>query len=221
MYWVLMSYLQRYQTGVNPNAACTVSAIIILVLSLLSCQTSDLQKREQMMINNADFNHIELYSDVQNKCSPHISVFADFAGIAINLPSEIVFETGQHIEDGTFVRFPICGFYQIEMTDLIADASIIISVLNIDTGQSYKGEIVDKDPGLEAEPAFSQPELSQVALQGQVLAAYFTRNLVKYVDLPASEARYQVQVNIGKYQSEIVNVEVIESKMGGTDAVQK
>ncbi|MFT7372438.1 MAG: hypothetical protein ACI9T9_001123, partial [Oleiphilaceae bacterium] len=72
------------------------------------------------------------------------------------------------------------------------------------------GEIIDKDPSPDVGLPFSEPKLSQDDLRGQLLAAYFNPNLLRYVDLPAEEARYNVLVQIGKYKSKVVSVKVVE-----------
>ncbi|MFT7185514.1 MAG: hypothetical protein ACI84K_000894 [Pseudohongiellaceae bacterium] len=196
-------YKTRFKAGVT-------STFFILVIGLQSCQIVHFNSGEEMILNNDDFNGVELNSDIKNTCSPNMMGNNKFMGIVINVPSEVEFESGNNMEDDTFVRFPICGFYQLDMADLFEDSLVIIIAKNIDTGQTYRGEIIDKDPSPDVGLPFSEPKLSQDDLRGQLLAAYFNPNLLRYVDLPAEEARYNVLVQIGKYKSKVVSVKVVE-----------
>jgi hypothetical protein len=163
-------------------------------------------------IKNVDFKNIELNSDTQNPCSPDVSANSDFIGIAINVPTEVEFNLAEPAPDGSFVEIPICGFYQLDMAELLKDAVVNLFVMNLETEVVYRGALLEQDAGTEEPMPFDEPELQPEDLEGQLLAAYFNPNLTHYVNLPVEEANYKVLVQIGQVKSNIVEVKVKPKK---------
>jgi hypothetical protein len=162
--------------------------------------------------SNADFKDIELNSDAKNLCSPDVSARSDFIGIAINVPTEVEFNEAEPAQDGSFTVIPICGFYQLSLLELSKDSVIQLFVMNVETEQVYRGELIDEDAGTEEPMPFDEPELQPQDLEGQLLSAYFNPNLTHYVTLPIEEATYKVLVQIGQVKSNIVELKVQREK---------
>lgn len=161
-----------------------------------------------MAISNVDFKDIELNSDMQNLCSPAVSADSDFVGVAINMPTKIEFNEAEPAEDGSFAVIPICGFYRLSLLELSKDSVIQLFVMNVETEQVYRGELLEQDAGTEEPMPFDEPELLPQDLEGQQLSAYFNPNLTHYVSLPIEQARYKVLVQIGHVKSNVVELTV-------------
>jgi hypothetical protein len=186
--------------------------ILISLAALPSCQAYSTPRSHIVAINNADFKDIELNSDTQNPCSPDVSAHSDFIGITINAPTEVEYNEAEPAQDGSFTVIPICGFYQLGLVELSKDPVIQLFVMNVETEQVYRGELIDEDAGTEEPMPFDEPELLPQDLEGQLLSAYFNPNLTHYVTLPTEEATYKILVQIGKTKSNIVELKVHSHK---------
>lgn len=175
---------------------------------LTACQAHSTQRSHIVAVSNADFNKIELDSDTQNPCSPSVNKDPGFIGIAINAPTEIEFDPAKPTADGSFAVIPICGFYRLDMAEMLKDSVIQLFAMNIDTEEVYRGELIEHDEGSEEPFPMEVPELLPEELQGQLLSAYFNPNFLRYVNLPASEANYKILVQIGTAKSNVVEVKV-------------
>jgi len=179
-----------------------------LVLILISCGINAETEAVAMAIDNKKFLSVELNSDSENDCSPKIDPEEDFDGIVIAAPTEVSFETGKPVSDGQFAAIPICGFYQLDMAEMMKDSTIRLYVKNTETDVILSGAMLDKDPGTEAPLPFEEPPMDPEDFRGQSIGAYFNPNLPNYVDLPALPAKYQVLVQIGAKKSNIVEIDV-------------
>lgn len=182
--------------------------LILFLIMLSACQVHSTQRSSTVALINEDFKSIELDSDTANACSPDLSHDPDFIGIAINVPSEVEFNPSKPADDGSFTVIPICGFYQIGLLELRQDSVIQLFALNTETQQVYRGELVEEDFGTDEPFPFEVPEPEPEEIEGQVLAAYFNPNFVRFVKLPVVEAKYKILVQIGKLKSNVVEVEL-------------
>ena len=189
---------------------CNLACLLILLTGLIACQAHSNQRSLTVALSNEDFKSVELNSDTQNACSPDTSGIEDFIGIAIQAPTEVEFDLDQPADDGSFVAIPICGFYQLDMADLLESSVIHLFAKNIETEQIYRGALLDEDPGTEEPLPFDEPELQAEDLRGQLLSAYFNPNLAQYLDLPHEEATYKVLVQVGKFKSNVVDIKVVK-----------
>jgi len=187
-------------------------SLVLFLWLLTACQAHSTNGSHNVAVNNADFNEIELNSDEQNTCSPDISDISDFMGIAINAPTEVEFDPSKLADDGSFVLLPICGYYQLNMGELLKDATIQLFAMNIETEKVYRGVLLEEDPGTEEPMPFDEPELQPEDVEGQQLSAYFNPNFTQYVNLPIEEASYKILVQIGAAKSNVVEVRVRQKK---------
>jgi len=181
---------------------------ITLVLILISCGINAETEAVGMASDNKKFLKVELNSDSENDCSPQVDPEEDFSGIVIAAPSEVIFELGKPSSDGQFAAMPICGFYQLDMADMMKNATIRLFAKNIETEEIYNGAMLEQDPGSEAPLPFDEPPMNPEDFRGQFIGAYFNPNLPNYVNIPALPAKYQVLVQIGETKSNIVEIEV-------------
>jgi len=178
------------------------------LICLLACQTPIEKRSLSLALNNEDFKTVELNSDTQNTCSPDMSATPDFIGVLINAPTEVEFEVGKPAKDGAFTAIPLCGFYQLDMADLLESSAIHLFAKNSETEEIYRGIMIDKDASTDAPLPFDEPELQAEDVRGQLLSVYFNPNLPNYIDLPAENASYKVVVQIGKFKSNVVDIKV-------------
>lgn len=155
-----------------------------------------------------DFKAIELGGDTQTACSPTQSQDDDFVGVAINVPLEVTFTLTDDDENARLKYFPLCGYYQLDMAELIKDATINLYVLNVETEHVNKGAMIEQDAGTEAPLPFDLPPLSAEDVEGQLSAAFFNPNVADYVSIPAVEAEYKVVVKVGDTRSNVMDVSV-------------
>ena len=187
----------------------TTSNVTISNATIINAAASVLTKGDRAMTDNdTKFKEIELGTDTQNTCSPPESKTSGFIGVAINAPSEVRFTPPKTDSIDTLIYLPLCGYYQLDMTQLLKDATIQLFVLDVQTEQVYKGVMLEQDPGTEEPLPFDEPELSADDLEGQLLAAYFNPNVAAYVTIPATRADYKLVVKVGATRSNVVEVKV-------------
>ena len=200
--------MRRAEQGVIESRFVKIVFVCSYLFGLLACQASPQQRSPMVTLSNDDYNKIELNSDTQNLCSPDMSSQPDFIGIVIQAPTEVVFEIGKPASDKAFMAMPLCGFYQLDMADLLADSKIHLFAKNIETDQIYRGIMTEQDPGTEEPLPFDEPELQAEDVRGQLLGAYFNPNIAKYILLPVEAASYKVLVQIGNFKSNVVDINV-------------
>lgn len=155
-----------------------------------------------------DFKAIKLGGDTQTACSPAQSQDDGFIGVAINAPSEVTFTLNDDNANARLHYFPLCGYYQLNMAELIKDATINLYVLNVETEHVNKGAIIEQDAGTEAPLPFDVPPLSAEDVEDQLSAAFFNLNVADYVSIPAVEAEYKVLAKVGNTRSNAMDVSV-------------
>jgi hypothetical protein len=84
----------------------------------------------------------------------------------------------------------------------------MLIVTDVDTGQSYRGAIVNRDPNITIPPPRSRPR-DPAAFDGIFSDTYFIVDVASYVALPLQPARYRVKVEWSGYESNEVSVAVV------------
>jgi hypothetical protein len=188
--------------------ACRYLGFSFTLVCLTACHSLSEERSLSVPPNIEDFKTVELNSDTQNACSPDISATPDLIGVVINVPNIVEFEVNKPASDSAFAAIPVCGYYQLDMADLLESSAIHLFAKDIETEVIYRGVLVDEDAGTDAPLPFDEPELEAEDLRGQLLSVYFNPNLAKYIKLPKKSASYKVVVQIGKFKSNMVDLKV-------------
>ena len=79
------------------------------------------------------------------------------------------------------------------------------------TGQTYRGEIVDREPDLLIRPPRTR-RLRAEDYEHQAFGGYLNVNVASYLALPLRPARYRVKVEWSGYESNEVSVAVVQRR---------
>lgn len=186
-------------------------AAIALILAALACGRPDGDPTMSKAEPEA-FNHIDIGESGANECSPVIED-DDFRGFLIAAPERVTFERGETTEPfGTFADVPICISYALDVPaeplERPFDHLIELVARDVETGEVYRGAMITPDNDVPP-PASAPPRPEDLA--GLVVAGELSPNLLRYVELPAASATYQVHVefNRGRMHSNAVTVELV------------
>ena len=187
-----------------------VDKSLLLMLALLASCDQGFDREDGLMAeSDQKFQEVVLNSDTKNACSPPLDPEEDFTGIRINAPSTVVYNPDEPAADGEFAAIPICGYYELDMGELMKDSVIRIMVKNMVTEKVYSGSLIEQDPGTEEPFPDDEPPLDPEEFAGQSIAAYFNPNLPKYVSIPVEAGTYRVYVQIGEVRSNAVEIIVV------------
>lgn len=161
-----------------------------------------------MAIDQKLFLQVPLNSREQNLCSP-LAPGPAWRGIMIHAPIQVKFKPGTPVGDkGAFAAIPICGYYLIDAAELLSGEPPRLVAVDQRTSVVYTGDLIEREASPEAPPP-DEPPLDPASLKGIAIGSYFNPNLADYVELPAVPASYAVHVEYGRFQSNVVKIEVV------------
>jgi hypothetical protein len=172
----------------------------LLLLVLFGCSlTNSNQRRHLMDSNNQSFFDISLSSDERTLCSPAEKP-SGWIGVVINAPLNI---------DKTRLVFPVCGFYRLSLTNITDSEPLKIWVRHVESGIEYMGFLIDIDNSLEAPMPFNEAlDKDASQYESMTLGSYFNPNILDYVEMPYIVGNYQVVLEYGYEQSNMVRVSI-------------
>jgi hypothetical protein len=145
-------------------------------------------------------------TEEQNACSPADPGFG-WRGVKVRAPSQVFIpaKDGPH----SALIMPLCGIYTINVAKAIRNPGRQVLIVTDDsTGQTYRGEIVDRDPDLLIPPPKTR-RLRAEDYEHQAFGGYLNVDVASYVALPLQPARYRVKVEWSGYESNEVRVAVV------------
>lgn len=154
------------------------------------------------------FRSVQLNTFGKTECSPS-DPGMNWEGIVIRAPRTVVLSRENVRIDG--IRIPLCGFYRINLGKVFGQKPLAISLANTRTGTVYHGEAVEKYEHLMIPPPPSKsPEPEMLARQSVV--EYFNYDISTFVAFPKEPATYDVFVEFGQTQSNVVRIVVTQEK---------
>jgi hypothetical protein len=160
-------------------------------------------ERKPLMDNRNSFDEVKLNSKEPGPSSPKVD--DDFRGIKIVAPARVVLGEG--------APFVVCGTVRFNYRFTLRFASfsndITLVVVNTATKKSYSHNLLR--PGFKPGPKHFIKE--EDVDPGDVVTEWFNADLFYYIDnLPREEGTYWVYATIGDVKSNILTVELVESK---------
>lgn len=199
--------------------ARTMSALVAVAALTLTCTALPvvaqspvrsllpIPKGSKMTVNDAMFEQVPLNSSEPNACSPP-EPSAQWHGVVIQAPTQVIYRPGKPVGD-SFAAIPVCGFYRVEMGKLLDGKPLLLVAVNLKDQTRYVGAMVDVDHGLMAPRRPKPSPVTAEDVQGMSTDAYFNPNLARYVQLPATDAVYQVHAEYGGAVSNSVQIKVV------------
>lgn len=121
-----------------------------------------------------------------------LTVIASCYALLVHAPSEVVLPDKD--APSSILIIPLCGIYTINLAKAIRHPGRQVLIVTDDlTGQTYRGEIVDRDPNLLIPPPPTR-RLRAEDFEHQAFGGYLNVNVASYVALPLQPARYRVKV---------------------------
>jgi hypothetical protein len=162
-----------------------------------------------MMTDDELFENVPFGTNKQTTCSP-VEPDIDWRGVKVRAPSQVVL-TGKGASHSALI-IPLCGIYRINLAKAIRHPGPrMLIVTDVDTGQSYRGPIVNRDPNITIPPPRSRPR-DPAAFEGIFSGTYFNVDVASYVALPLQPARYRVKVEWSGYESNEVSIAVVQRR---------
>ncbi|NNG24990.1 hypothetical protein [Telluria aromaticivorans] len=196
------------------NIICALGLIFIAgcsaVFGQISMQTASptaptLPTRVSAMVNDSLFQEIPLDTSTQNICSP-TDPGINWRGISLRAPSRVVLPE-KSADDAAFI-IPICGLYLVDLEAAFNHPGHqILVATDVTSGDIFKGEIVKYDTDRTIPPPRSRPVKPS---KNQAFGSYFNINAVDYIKLPLVPARYRITVEYAGYQSNEIDIEVVQ-----------
>ncbi|PIE04431.1 MAG: hypothetical protein CSA76_04260 [Spirochaetales bacterium] len=149
------------------------------------------------------FSSVPVNTSEINACSPK-DPGVDWLGLVIRAPLKIEIAA----EDADKAVVPLCGFYQVEMTDALKSPSPRIYVKNTDSGHIYEGGLLDRDENPQEPLPLPEEPLDPADLKDMLLGSWFNPDLTDYVSFPVTSAVYEIYVEYAGMQSNKVRVEL-------------
>ncbi|MDB5746960.1 MAG: hypothetical protein JWP72_1808 [Massilia sp.] len=155
------------------------------------------------------FEQVPFGKNERTVCSPEDpGPGFDWRGVLVRAPSTVDLPD-QDAPSSTLI-IPLCGIYTINLAKAIRHPGRqVLIVTNDSTGQTYRGEIVDRDPNLLIPPPPTR-RLRAEDYEHQAFGGYLNVNVASFVALPSHPARYRVKVKWSGYESNEVSIAVVQ-----------
>jgi hypothetical protein len=164
---------------------------------------------DKMRTDDDLFENVPFDTNEQTACSP-AEPSVDWRGVQVRAPSQVILP-GKGPPHSALI-IPLCGIYRISLAKAIRHPGPrTLIVTDADTGQSYRGPIVDRDPNITIPPP-RLPRRDPAAFEGIFSGNYFNVNVASYVALPLQPARYRVKVEWSGYESNEVSIAVVQRR---------
>lgn len=163
----------------------------------------------KMMNDDKLFENVPFGTNKQTACSP-ADPGIDWRGVEVRAPSQ-VYLPGKVAPHSALI-IPLCGIYRINLAKAVRHPGPrMLIVTDVDTGQSYREPVVNRDPSITISPRRS-PLRDPAAFEGIFSGTYFNFDVASYVALPLQPARYRVKVEWSGYESNEVSVAVVQRR---------
>ncbi|MEW6369351.1 MAG: hypothetical protein AB1584_00340 [Pseudomonadota bacterium] len=164
-----------------------------------------------MTNNDKLFEQVRFGKNERTVCSPEDpGPGFDWRGILVRAPSKVVLP--DPVAPGSTLVIPLCGTYTINLAKAIRNPGRQVLMVTDDfTGQTYRGEIVDREPDLLIRPPRTR-RLRAEDYEHQAFGGYLNVNVASYLALPLRPARYRVKVEWSGYESNEVSVAVVQRR---------
>lgn len=199
-------------------AVCGLCLAAIASHDALSRQTNSLVTHpttprslavDEMMADEKLFEHVPFDTNEQTACSP-TDPGIDWLGVKVRAPTR-VFMPDKDAPHAALIM-PLCGIYMINVAKATRHPGRQVLIVTDDlTGQTYRGEIVDRDPNLLIPPPPTR-RLRAEDFEHQACGGYLNVNVASYVALPLQPAHYRVKVEWSGYESNEVSVAVVQRR---------
>lgn len=166
---------------------------------------------DKMTNNDKLFEQVRFGKNERTVCSPEDpGPGFDWRGILVRAPSKVVLP--DPVAPGSTLVIPLCGTYTINLAKAIRNPGRQVLMVTDDfTGQTYRGEIVDREPDLLIRPPRTR-RLRAEDYEHQAFGGYLNVNVASYLALPLRPARYRVKVEWSGYESNEVSVAVVQRR---------
>ncbi|MFC4929975.1 hypothetical protein [Massilia sp. GCM10023247] len=157
------------------------------------------------------FEQVPFGKNERTVCSPEDpGPGFDWRGVLVRAPSKVVLPD-EDAPSSTLI-IPLCGIYTINLAKAIRHPGRqVLIVTDESTGQTYRGQIVDRDPN----PLIPPPPTRRLRAEDyehQAFGGYLNVDVASYVTLPLQPARYRVKVEWSGYESNEVSVAVVRRR---------
>lgn len=159
------------------------------------------------MANDEAFKHVPLNTNEQNACSPP-EPEPSWRGIVIRAPSTGYFRRGR--TGIAFDPIPICGLYALDATSIAFGSALEVIVFDSASSDTLRGQLGEDDPNPSKPPPEAEP-LDPKLLEGVVVQTFFNSDLARAVALPGRPGAYEVAVELGRFRSNRVRIELVEA----------
>lgn len=206
------------------STSLCITAVCVLCLSLIAGCYAPSQQPDtpvshptarpsltvnKMMTDDKLFENVPFGTNKQTACSP-AELGIEWRGVKVRAPSQVVLP-GKDTPHSALI-IPLCGIYRINLAKAMRHPGPrMLIVTDVDTGQSYRGPIVNRDPSITIPPPRS-PRRDPAAFEGIFSGSYFNVDVASYVALPLKPARYRVKVEWSGYESNEVSVAVVQRR---------
>lgn len=159
------------------------------------------------MADEKVFDDVPFDTNKQTACSP-ADPGIDWRGLKVRAPSQIVMPKKATPQIALVI--PLCGMYRINLTQAFRHPGpLALIVADIATGKTYHSPILYRDPNPTIPPPPSPP-LDAAAFEGIFSSTYFNVDVASYVALPLQPARYRLRVEWAGYQSNEIDIAVVQ-----------
>ncbi|CAM2011234.1 hypothetical protein [Acanthopleuribacter pedis] len=163
------------------------------------------------MASQDPWQDVKLNQNNPSSCSPP-QPDPHWRGLVINAPKQVKFKKGGIIDEyGAFAAIPLCTFYRFDLPNVPISENYSITAKDLKTGQIFKGDIVDLDPG-SALPPPSLPGAAPTPppRPGSAKGGYMNPNLANFLNIPQESATYEVFMSYRGFNSNKVVIELIK-----------
>lgn len=191
------------------------------ILALVGCAyepeniTANMERnqntQEVNMLPDTAFLNIQLNYDNETPCTPAEPDDPYWQGILINAPKKVYLNTGSKEKIIHYDKVPICGFSMIEILKVKKAGGMKLVVTDTQSGERFEG-IIDY-ASMDAVSNIPDPNhtpFTDEELTGLVSGGAFNPNLTDFVAVPKKPGKYDVQVILGQYRSNTVQIEIVE-----------
>jgi hypothetical protein len=209
---------------VRSSTSSCITAVCILCVSVIASSDALAQQPDspvthstapssltvsKMVTDDELFMNVPFDTDKQTACSPE-DQGVDWFGVKVRAPSQVVLPAKDAAHSALVI--PLCGIYMINLAKAIRHPGRQVLIVTDDfSGQTYRGEIVDRDSNLLIPPPKSR-RLRAEDYEHQAFGGYLNINVASYVALPLQPARYRVKVEWSGYESNEVSVAVVQRR---------
>lgn len=160
---------------------------------------------QNIMIENSLFQQVPLDTNEQTACSPE-DPGINWRGVLIRAPSRIILPDKNF--DYSALVIPICGLYLVDVAQTFRNPGPkMLVVVDNTSGQTYRGALIKR----VAEPTVPPPQSKRINPSTKAsFGGYFNVNVAAYVELPRQTARYRLKIEYAGYQSNEVDIAVVE-----------